>query len=240
MNAGVKPRPLILVGLLALIALLGLAAYVDWGNYLVLHPPPPSTEGLFAVLESAIESFRKDWGEFPPSRFTDEPYDMQKYGGAGLLAYYLMGPKASGWGGEDPQVTPLGGTSGTPYPAYAGGEWKYLVVTEEMRPIRFVDAFKPPKKVLYFRAEPGREPLFDVRDNAVDPTCQAGFASQEQFERLARRKGPDSNRQWVRKDYLLISAGPDRLFGPVVLDGLPARPEDAANAKCDDVTNFGP
>jgi hypothetical protein len=242
MNAGVKPRPLILAGLLVLIALLVVAAYMPRNLCQPIDIRVASTRNLMEGLVSAIQAFRTDWGEFPPSRFTDEPYDMKKYGGAGLLAYYLMGPKANGWGGEDPQVTPLGGTSGVPYQAYAAGQWKYLVVTEEMRPIRFVDAWKPPKKILYFRAEPGREPLFDVRDNAVDPTCREGFASQEQFELLAKRKGPGGKRVWAREDYLLISAGPDRLFGPVVMpasgDVRPATAQNEAEATCDDIVNF--
>ena len=37
------------------------------------------------------------------------------------------------------------------------------------------DAFSPPRPILYFRAEPGRDPLFDVRDNPVDPTGQDGL-----------------------------------------------------------------
>jgi len=126
------------------------------------------------------------------------------------------------------------------------------------------DAFRPPMPILYFRAEPTEEPMFDAADNPLDPTGREGFASQEHFEMLARR----ADGQWVRSDYLLISAGPDRLFGYVVEDeasggfrparlrqpsghGTPAvpgggaqlrrgeaRPEEKEKAFCDDVTNF--
>jgi hypothetical protein len=112
-----------------------------------------------------------------------------------------------------------------------------------MRPVGFTDAFQPPKKILYFRAETGREPLFDVHDNPVDPDGKTGFASQEHFEMLAKRKGPDGKMDWVRKDFLLISAGKDRLFGPALIDAKtrhmrPAQPDEAAEATCDDVCNF--
>jgi len=101
------------------------------------------------------------------------------------------------------------------------------------------DAFKPAMPILYFRAEPTEEPMFDAADNPLDPTSHEGFASQEHFEMLARR----ADGRWARRDYLLISAGPDRLFGYVVEDkasgGLrPARSEEKEKACCDDVTNF--
>ena len=101
------------------------------------------------------------------------------------------------------------------------------------------DAFRPPMPILYFRAEPTEEPVFDAADNPLDPTGHEGFASQEHFEMLARR----ADGQWVRRDYLLISAGPDRLFGYVVEDEAsgdlrPARPEEKEKATCDDIVNF--
>ncbi len=200
------------------------------------------TQLTLSQIMRGLESFRHDFDQYPPSRFTDEPYDMKRYGGAGLLAYYLMGPKAGGWGGEDPQVLPFGGTSGVPVPSYVGFNPKVVIVADDMRPLGFADSFQPPRKILYFLAEPGREPLFDVRDNPVGPTCKAGFASQEQFEMSAKRKGPNGIVDWVRKDYLLISPGPDRLYGPVVTDGKgrwrPARAGEAENANYDDITNF--
>jgi hypothetical protein len=81
--------------------------------------------------------------------------------------------------------------------------------------------------------------VFDASDNPLDPTGRKGFASQEHFEMLVRR----ADGQWVRDDYLLISAGPDRLFGYAVEDEAsggprPARPEEKENAWCDDVVNF--
>jgi len=200
------------------------------------------TQLTLSQIMRGLQAFQKDFDQYPPSRFTDEPYDMKKYGGAGLLAYYLMGPKAGGWGGEDPQVLPFGGTSGVPVPAYFGFDPKVVIVAEDMRPMGFADSFQPPRKILYFLAEPGREPLFDVRDNPVDATCKTGFASQEQLEMEAKRKGPDGKVDWICKDYLLISPGPDRLYGPVVIDGKgrwrPAKPEEAANSQYDDITNF--
>jgi hypothetical protein len=100
-----------------------------------------------------------------------------------------------------------------------------------------LDAYKPPKPILYFQAEAGRNPLYDVHDNPLDPTGQTGFASQAHFEMLARPGG-----NWVRSDHLLISAGPDGIYGPVVRDATtgklrPALPGEK-DAGCDDVANF--
>jgi hypothetical protein len=205
-------------------------------------PGSSPTRQTFQGLESALASFRSDWGRYPPSRYTDEPYDLEPYGGAGLMAYYLMGPTGSGWGGEIVQIAPFGGTVGRPYGPYHPFDLKYLR-TEDTRPVGVLDSLKPPKPILYFLAQSDREPRFGVRDNPVDPTGEKGFASQGHFEMLVRRAGPDGKVDWVKAGYLLISPGPDRLYGYIVGDAKtarsrPARPEEMGSAVCDDVTNF--
>ncbi|HUX16743.1 MAG TPA: hypothetical protein VMW52_09750, partial [Phycisphaerae bacterium] len=153
------------------------------------------------------------------------------------LAYYLLGPEGKGWGGPAGGAMPFGGKSTSPVgPFYEG---------DPDHPEAILDAFRPPMPILYFRAEPTEDPVFDASDNPLDLTGRKGFASQEHFEMLARRADGQRNVPpgWVRTDYLLISAGPDRLFGYVVEDeasgGLrPARPEEKEKAWCDDVTNF--
>jgi hypothetical protein len=112
-----------------------------------------------------------------------------------------------------------------------------------------MDGYNPPKPVLYFRAEAGREPLFDAADAPLDPTGRTGFASQAHFEMLAKPKGKDGQRKWVRQDYLVIAAGADRYFGPVKVELTPDgkltgrmvpstddTPEK--DTYCDDITNF--
>jgi len=103
---------------------------------------------------------------------------------------------------------------------------------------------RPPRYILYFRFNAGRDPPYAVSDNPVDPTCRHGFANQEHFELSARRKDPKGGMGWVREDYLLISPGSDRLYGYVVVtaaggEASPARPEDVTQGKatCDDIVN---
>jgi len=202
----------------------------------------PRTNETLVALSASIDAFRLDWGQYPPSRFTDEPADLQSRGGAGLLAYYLLGPRGTGWGPGNVPSAPFGKTPQRQFGPYATLDPKRLAL-EESRPVGFLDAFAPPEPILYFRAEPGREPLFDVRDNPVDPTGRCGFVSQEHFEKFVQQPvGPDRKRTWVRQDYLLISPGQDRLYGPVTEDPAtgqwrPARP-DETDVYCDDVANF--
>jgi len=206
-----------------------------------------TTRHTLARLEAGLAGFRDDFGDYPPSdkeHMAARPYGYQN------LAYYLCGPDGTGWGGRAGGTMPFGGTNEEIFGPYFARDSKDLRL-HPAAPIS--DVFQPPKPILYFRAEPTEEPMFDAADNPLDPTGEKGFASQEHFEMLARR----ADGQWVRDDYLLISAGPDRLFGHVVEDKASgsfrparlrhpggtlrrgeARPEEKEKATCDDVTNF--
>jgi hypothetical protein len=226
------------------------AIVIAVGSYVLIptimcHPIQPYihfTAVKIAGLATANETFEAAFREYPPSRWTDEPEGYKSTGGAGLLAYYVMGPDHRGWGKDAGGRLPLSatGTSDREYgPYYIEGDSQ-----PKGLPAPVLDEFRPGKPILYFRANTGgREPLFDVTDNPVDPTGQTGFASQEHFEMLVKYKMQDGSMAWERKDFLLISAGPDRLYGYVVKDNKtgnlrPARPDEMAEATCDDVANF--
>jgi len=220
----------------------GAAVLILVGGFLLLLPtvhvdgisrPIVVTRNTLTRLENGLAAFRDDFGDYPPSdkeHMAARPYGYQN------LALYLAGPDGQGWGGRAGGTMPFGGTNEEVFGPYFERD------IEDMRlhpaaPIS--DAFRPPMPILYFRAEPTEKPMFDAADNPLDPTGRERFASQEHFEMLARR----ADGRWVRRDYLLISAGPDRLFGYVVEDkasggSRPARPEEKEKAFCDDVTNF--
>jgi hypothetical protein len=198
-----------------------------------ISPPIGSTQNTIRRLENGLIAFRAYFGDYPPSdkeHMAAQPYGYQN------LVFYLCGPDGKGWGGRAGGAMPFGGTNEEIFGPYfeKGGEGSGNHPAAGLS-----DAFRPPKPILYFRAEPTEDPVFDAADNPLDPTGREGFASREHFEMLARR----ADGQWVRRDYLLISAGPDRLFGYVVEDEAsgdlrPARPEEKEKAFCDDVANF--
>ncbi|HET6442887.1 MAG TPA: hypothetical protein VFH53_10985 [Phycisphaerae bacterium] len=210
-------------------------------GYITIEPSPPgnSTRNIIKRLEAGLAVFYGDFGDYPPSdkeHMAAQPYGYQN------LVFYLCGPDGTGWGGRAGGSMPFGGTNEKTFGPYFERDGE----GSANHPAAGVsDAIKPAMPILYFRAEPTEEPMFDAADNPLDPTGREGFASQEHFEMLARRADGQRNVPpgWVRSDFLLISAGPDRRFGYVVEDkasgGLrPARPEEKEKAFCDDVTNF--
>jgi len=232
-TSSLKSKAALVVGACAIV-LLGLVLFiVSRSPYEIVMVCPPDTKHTIWQTEAGLAGFRADFGDYPPSdkeHMAAQPYGYQN------LAFYLCGPDGKGWGGRAGGAMPFGGSNLEIFGPYferddSGSE------KDPAEGIR--DAFRPPMPILYFRAEPTEEPMFDAADNPLDPTGREWFASQEHFEMLARR----ADGRWVRRDYLLISAGPDRLFGYVVEDeasggSRPARPEEKEKAFCDDVTNF--
>lgn len=217
----------------------GAAVLILVGGFLLLLPkvqdgisrPIVVTRNTLTRLEYGLIAFRADFGDYPPSdkeHMAAQPYGYQN------LVFYLCGPDGKGWGGRAGGAMPFGGTNEKIFGPYFDGQG---IANHPAAGVS--DAFRPPMPILYFRAEPTEDPMFDAADNPLDPTGQEGFASQEHFEMLTRR----ADGRWVRGDYLLISAGPDRLFGHVVEDKAsggfrPAKPEEKEKAYCDDATNF--
>jgi hypothetical protein len=206
-----------------------------------VRAPTAATQHAVDSLTVGLVAFKQDFGAYPPSRWTSEPAEFQEAGPAACLMYYLGGPTGEGWGTPAGNALPFGGTSDRTFVPYYYEDSRVQSTTKLRPPM---DAFNPPKPILYFRAEPGREPLFDAADVPLDPTGQTGFASQEHFEMLVRPKG-----KWGRKDYLLIAAGPCRVFGPVKpeydAEGRPTgrmlpntSGEWDAETVCDSIANF--
>jgi len=213
-----------------------MALLMPFTNRAIVAARTAGTQNIITSLSAGNESFKADWGIYPPS---DAQHGGARKYGFECLAYYLTGPEGRGWGRAAGAGGPFGGEAHGYYGPYYRQDSGYSA------PDRILDAFRPPKAILYFRFEPSGDPEYDVQDNPVDPACINGFASQEQFEMLVRPKDSQGNRKWVREDYLLISAGPDRLFGYVVEDAAtgqvrPARPEEveSGKAECDDIANF--
>ncbi|MGB2755760.1 MAG: hypothetical protein WBD75_02600 [Phycisphaerae bacterium] len=220
----------------------GAAVLILVGGFLLLLPKiegptgPPSTrftQNIINRLEAGLAGFCTDFGDYPPS---DKEHMAAHLYGYQNLVFYLLGPSGQGWGGRAGGAMPFGGTNEEIFGPYfeRDGEGSANDPAAGVS-----DAFRPPKPILYFRAEPTEDPVFDASNNPLDPTGVKGFTNQAHFEILARR----ADGRWVRRDYLLISAGPDRLFGYVVEDkasgGLrPARPEEKEKAFCDDIVNF--
>jgi hypothetical protein len=216
----------LVLGALALICVSLVLPPMPWS-----HPLRDSrtafTKMLLQELAAGTDAFKTDFGVYPPS---NPATGGALPTGAANLVYYLMGPTENGW----TETMPFGGAATKSYgPYYASEGSRYLAGT----PPCVVDAFTE-TPILYFRAEAGRDPLFDVRDNPIDPTGRTGFADQAHFEMLVRPGG----KAWPRGDYLIISAGDDGLFGPVVKDKTtgqlrPAQPGEK-DASCDDLANF--
>ncbi len=208
-----------------------------------------ATRQTIQQLSAGIESFRKDWQVYPPSDYDHE--HITNLGSAShklgyfCLAYALMGPQSKGWGrAADYKELPFGGSSTATYGPYYTRE-QATSSTEAVQ-----DAFRPAKNIAYFRYEQNDNPQYDVLCNdTTDTTCLKTFASQDQFEFLAKPADVTAQRRWVRRDYLLISPGPDRYWGPIkeVKDGTGkvtvtgatyAADKSIADVTCDDITNW--
>ena len=157
----------------------------------------------FKELGIAIQSFRNDWGDIPPSRsktLTGGTGEMTT--GAANLPYYLLGPGGSGWGTSGGGAMPFAG-AGRPTRAY--GPY-YQVDKEYLGDEKsasgsvvlsgFLDAFKegywkladgslvPRGRILYFKydaAATAQSAKYSVADNGVDVNGQTNFADQNKF-----------------------------------------------------------
>jgi len=240
MEVSTRQRLRIVVGAgLLILVLIALASVFPWNRCGL------GRKASFALdmrgIGQGVEAFKTDWGEYPPSRATKEPEAYRAAGGSGLLAYYLLGPTLKGWGGPAGGATPVNTINPRAYGPYLDPSAARPFIVRS----GLVDWREAGKPILYFRASPGRDPLFDVADNPLDPTGQTGFVSQRHLEMAAKRRDAGGKPSWARVDYLLISPGEDRLYGPAIFDAStgkprPARPGEEGEASCDDVTNFEP
>jgi len=220
---------LVVMGILGLLVMLLMPAV----NYAIQVAYRVATQTIIGQAEAGLAGFQGDFGCYPPSDRSHEFRDVASTTTYGYknLAVFLRGPQGTGWGGNadisnpnDAGQVPSGGTSKVAYgPYFEGGTFEGIN-----------DAFKPGMFILYYRYEPAESPSFDFNDNK-----DMGFPSpQARLDLLVKRRGSG---QYVRSDYVLISAGPDRRFGYWVgpdANGNYTAATNYTGAYCDDVTNF--
>ncbi|KPK97915.1 MAG: hypothetical protein AMK75_07150 [Planctomycetes bacterium SM23_65] len=230
-------RGFTLIELLVVMGIIGLLVglLVPVVNLAHLVAQGLATKNTINRLEQGLTAFRADFGCYPPSDNTHESLQGRTAYGYKNLATALGGPDGVGWGwdgtpSDTDKKMPFGGTSNEKYgPYFEGAEGQTIP-----------DSFRPPLPILYFRYEPSEDTPYDYNDNkATDPSKgEDGFVSPNNFLMLVQRRGTN---QYVRSDYLLISAGPDRVFGYLWVDDsgnyhFPTTWDE--RAYCDDVANF--
>ena len=236
---------LVVMGIIGLLVMLLMPAV----NYAIVVAQGVATRSTFNRIEAGLAGFRGDFGVYPPSDKSHETvvgWSTTAYGYE-ILGLCLGGPGGTGWGaGDEQNRMPFGGESTEKFGPYfegAGGS-------------NILDSYKPAMQILYFRYEQSGDPeattlteaVYDFNDNkATDLTKgEDGFVNQGNLMMLLRRR---VTYQYVRRDYVLISAGPDRVFGYRVgpdANGAYTFPSPAiqppANAYkeayCDDLANF--
>jgi prepilin-type N-terminal cleavage/methylation domain-containing protein len=232
---------LVVMGIIGLLVALLLPAV----NLAIVAVRSASTQNIIQGTASGLEAYKADWRMYPPS--SNAPARMgvvsgqtPQYGFA-CLAYYLLGPTGKGWGKPAANVSPTGGYATATFGPYYEGE---TATTASI-----TDAFSPAKNIFYFRFEPTEAAPYNVSDNptkTADPP-DTGFRSQDHLNLRGfgvQRTDASGRTRYVREDYLLISPGPDRLYGYVKENASTQKmeavltPPPSAGAYCDDITNF--
>jgi len=242
-----------LIELLVVMGIIGVlvAMLLPAVNRAVIAVRNAACASRIAQIQAGLENFKNDWGVYPPSASADEDAgvlrDACRGSGYGreLLTVALIGPgpERKGWGralGTDEHyVLPFGGESQTvTYGPYYQGDFRWTG-----RGAFIPDAFpSPDRPILYYRYD-RRNGAYNCQDNPTTGDLGEGFQSESHFKLSAMYKPPDGPDCWQRKDYLLICAGADRMYG-WIKDTDPPEPASRRNeivegtAMCDDVTNF--
>jgi prepilin-type N-terminal cleavage/methylation domain-containing protein len=240
---------LVVMGIIGLLVMLLMPVV----NYAIVVAQGVATGNTIKRIETGLAGFYGDFGVYPPSDDQHEAITEMVTGvdvrGYRILALCLGGPGGTGWGwdgtaADTDKRMPFGGTSDEKFGPYFEGT--------------FTDSYNPPMPILYFRYEQSGDPeatdptqaVYDFNDNKDTEKGETGFPNQGNLMMLLRRR---VTYQYVRRDYVLISAGPDRLFGYradpdgdgtyTFVDPTPAMkplPEayTAGGAYCDDRANF--
>jgi type II secretory pathway pseudopilin PulG len=224
-----------------------------------------ATQSTINNLSAGLESFKQDWGIYPPSLsgkdgWTGSPRSSGDASGFWALIYYLAGPDGKGWGSLDTTGrSPFSSSANSATGAY-GPYYKSSSSAAIGSPDPVQDAFKPPKVIFYYRYEPADNLAYDILCNrgtgSPDANSPNGinmsgvnYFSQGMFEFLGKpRDATTGQMRWVRQDYLLLSAGTDRIWGYVeelYQNGqwVPSQNVDEikigdGRAVCDDICNF--
>ena len=222
------------------------------------------TQAIIQSLTVGLEAFKADWGVYPPSNNDGASGDKLEGGPTGqgkgnqLMALALMGLDGKGWGvkaadqtGAMDWLLPFGGQARNAYGPYFQQESGAMGYVKDGFP-GVTAGF-----ILYYRFDPGGNSgvsgLFGKYEENDNPLGSdkfqdgAGFNDAGHFRLSAMYTAADGASRWQRPDYLLISPGPDRLYGHVYFD--PTNPDDVPRAATsaevgqgkavyDDVTNF--
>ena len=238
---------LVVMGIIGLLVMLLMPAV----NYAIVVAQGVTTRNTINRIEAGLAGFYGDFGVYPPSDRMHETMIKRTAYGYSNLAIGLGGPGGTGWGwdgtaADTDKDVPFGGTSDEKFGPYFEG-----VVGQSI-----LDSYKPAKPILYFRYEQSGNPeattptdaVYDFNDNKDTEKGETGFHSQGNLMMLLRRK---ETYQYVRRDYVLISAGPDRVFGyragpdgdgvytfVTPSDAMKPVADDYTGAYCDDLANF--
>jgi len=240
-----RPHAFTLVELLVVMGIIGVlvALLLPAVNRAVIAVRRANCAARISAIQTGLDAFKGDWGIYPPSDANDSGLTFSSSwvdDGYEVLALCLMGPEGRGWGrvlgSEQEYMTPFGAKS----ESKTYGPYFQM---ELMSPSSGIpDAFPSPRRpVLYF--------VFDLAEMKYhydhNPTgdIEEGFYNENHFELSAQFKAPDGQDRWHRKDYLLVSAGADRLYGYVRDEDPPTYASSTSqiqsgDAICDDITNF--
>ena len=253
----IRPAPQAAFTLIELLVVMGIigvlvAMLLPAVNRAVIAVRNAACASRIAQIEAGLATFKDDWGVYPPSDNTDDDASVLSQEcpggereGKNILTIALIGPGSDrkGWGRSIPDEQyelPFGGSSETvAYGPYYQGEFRWTG-----REAFIPDAFpSPDRPILYYRYS-RRGNAYDYQDNPTGDIGE-GFQDQDHFELSATYETPDSREPRLhRKDYLLICAGADRLYG-YIKDTDPPQAANRRNevtegkAICDDLTNFG-
>ena len=237
---------LVVMGIIGLLVMLLMPVV----NYAIVVAQGVTTGNTIKRIEAGLAGFYGDFGVYPPSDDQHETITDSLVTAYGYknLAICLGGPGGTGWGaGDGDNRMPFGGTSTEKFGPYFEG----------VDGQRILDSYKPAVPILYFRYERSGNPeeatdpakaVYDFNDNLATDVAKGedGFTSQGNLMMLLRRR---VTYQYVLRDYVLISAGPDRVFGyrkgpdangayTFVPASMKPSLSDYTGAYCDDLANF--